>query len=143
MTTKEYLRQIRNADREITRLLVEMDDIKAQLFRIGAVKPKSVQVQTSADPDRISRMVEKLISQEERVTEKIDALIDLKEKITYQIDQLGNQDYRDVLYYRYVTCMPWHKIVGAMNYSEPGIYKLHGKALIAFRYQHRHIFESV
>lgn len=63
--------------------------------------------------------------------ERIKRLKQIRIEIFFTIQQLKDSRYRLVLTDRYYFGYSWGQIALHMNYSESGIYKIHGKALQA------------
>ena len=136
MTTKEYLRQLWNLDREIDIKLRSLEKLRAQVG-IPQMPDNQDRVMGSGYPtDHVADTVIRIVRMEEQLNAKIDKLINLKEKITGQIDGLENRTYRNILTCRYVLMMNWEDVAESVGYAVQHCYRIHGRALQAFYNQY-------
>lgn len=115
-------------------LMREKDDLRACLFAYGR-SPSDLtadRVQASPDPDRLVALISKIDAKEKQIVRRIDALVDLKEKISGQIQKLQDPRYAELLHSRYVLCEKWEDIARGMHVDPRYVYKVHGRALMAF-----------
>lgn len=134
MTAKQYLHQIYLAERKIKRLEERRRDYAAKLYSLGSVSGNtSDRVQVSPDPDVFVATIAMINDLDQEAVVKIRKLIDLKEQITNEIERLNNPRHVEILYYRYVCCLPWQVIAEKMCYSDPSpCFRIHGRALQNF-----------
>lgn len=127
-TAKEFFQSIRNLDRQI--------DVKyEQLERLKALATK-VTATITGDPGKpsgVSRTMEntmdKIIDLQIEKNAEIDRLVDMKKEASRIIRQIGNQNQRLCLEYRYLCGKTLEWIANELGYSYFGICKLHGRAL--------------
>lgn len=62
---------------------------------------------------------------------KLDTLVSIKQEIHAVIQAVDNTEYRTLLEYRYLCCMPWEDIASTLGYNIRWVHRMHGKALIA------------
>lgn len=131
MTAKEYLKQI-----EWKRMLIERDNERLKELREITVTLRGV----SYDTDRVQTSthsgvmfgVEKLTDMEKKLHKEIMQYLKLSDRIIAQINGLGNMQYSQVLYLRYVDCLRWENIADRMGIGKRGVFKVHGRALKMF-----------
>ena len=89
-------------------------------------------VQTSGPKDSMTAIVDKIVDFEADINRNIDKLVDLKRKITDLIRKIPDQNQQALLIGRYVSRKEWIVLAAEMNYCIQNLYKIHGKALLAF-----------
>ena len=137
MTTKQYLNQLRNIDREI-----EDFQLLALRYRDSAL-PTSPQltdmkVQTSHEPDKMANSIVKAIDFEREADEKASMLMELKHLIISQIcgvKEVNNRNatvYYNVLFGYYIRGMRDAKLSDYVGYEKRYTKKLFNRALETF-----------
>ncbi len=130
MTAKEYLSQIKKADWRIEQKRQEIKRLTEQAT--STTKEIKASIRSQGVKDKLGDIVVKLADLKKIYTAELNNLVELKEKIIREIEQLEDSRYSLLLYLRYVSHKDWGEIAKEMNYSERGIYKLHGHALLKF-----------
>ena len=137
MTTKEYLRQIYILRNKIQRLKRRRDDMHDDLYSLGSPSGKMDvdKVQTSMSGDTMLRLIAKVDKMDRQIIREIEQLEAKKQRIMRQVESMPDEQYRSVLYHRYVLCWKWSAIAEDMMLDERWIYRIHGQALKAFEKQ--------
>ena len=137
MTTKEYLRQIYTLRNKIQRLKRRRDDMHDDLYSLGSPSGKMDvdKVQTSMSGDTMLRLIAKVDKMDRQIIREIEQLEAKKQRIMRQVESMPDEQYRSVLYHRYVLCWKWSAIAEDMMLDERWIYRIHGQALKAFEKQ--------
>ena len=128
---KNYLSQIASTDALINQLQDTVYRLRASLTSQSyALQPDKVQ--TSGPKDTISATVEKIVDYEADITRRIDELVDLKRKAAAIIEKIPDLNQQTVLIGHYISGKSWGLLSAEMNYCIQNLYKIHGKALLAF-----------
>lgn len=128
---KSYLSKIASTDALITQLQGLVYELRGQLNGQNyALTPDKVQ--TSGPKDSMTAIVDKIVDFEADINRNIDKLVDLKRKITDLIRKIPDQNQQALLIGRYVSRKEWIVLAAEMNYCIQNLYKIHGKALLAF-----------
>lgn len=128
MNAKEYLSQAFHIDQRI-------DSKLAQVMRLRESATKCTQTisdmprASSPNLQTLESTVCKIVDLENEINADIDKLVDLKAEARRVINAVADPDQQLILELRYLCYKPWSDIAAEMNYSEAGIYKLHGRAL--------------
>lgn len=128
---RAFLRQIRVIDREIGELGLVRSSLRASLTSPGGMGGG---VSGTRDPDRFAAVFARIESIERKMDERIDRLVDMKARAETLIEEIADGDQRTVLRKRYLFGRSWARITREMHYSEPQVYRIHGKAINAFRF---------
>jgi len=135
VTAKEYLRQIRQIDHQLTNLLKERQELeKAQTFlRSPQIDGDRVQTSPSGDPPWFGYLVKwEMLTQQ--IGREWDELMEKRHIIITQINSLTDSRYIEILTKRYVEYKRFKRIAKEMHYSEGRIKHLHGEALRDIQY---------
>jgi hypothetical protein len=89
----------------------------------------------SPSHSRMADIICKIIDRKAELEKKVAELELIATEIKYKISLLEIDDYRTLLYKRYVEGAEWQDIAMDMYFTENYIYKLHRKALAAFELQ--------
>ncbi|QEY33722.1 sigma-70 family RNA polymerase sigma factor [Caproiciproducens galactitolivorans] len=128
MTSKEFLQQYQDANRQIN---AKLD----QIHRLRELATKTTQslipdrVQSSAAQDKVSVIVGKIVDMEHEVDLEIDHLQEIKHKIEVVIQSVTDAKQRAVLTRRYINGQTWEQIAVDLNISYQWVCELHGRAL--------------
>lgn len=125
MKTKEFLSQYRNAEREIT---AKLEDIE----RLRALAEKATQTLSFAPGGgQASRenIIARLADMSREIDEDVKRLAEIKERVQAAIDTVEDGTLRTLLQYRYICGWKWEKLIVKMHYSYAHIFRLHGEAL--------------
>ena len=136
MKAKEYLKSIRNEQKELINLKAQKDSVYFSLLPSG-IRYDRDRIQISPEdifPDKVIRMTE--------LTKEIDSHINYlernKTKALRMIRKIENSKHRQVLILYYLTLnmdglpMSWIDVAELMGYSEDRVKHIHGDALISF-----------
>lgn len=123
---KEHLRKYRMTGRRIRRIKAEIEEIKSMQMYPSINNDGMPRGTTQNDLSNYAAEIAE--KEEELYNEGVDQVRQYKD-ISAKINSIENQDERDVLFYRYIKGMTFWEIAQEMDYSESGIYKLHGRAL--------------
>lgn len=125
---KTYLRRYRA-------LVVQQESLQrsidAAYARATNITPriKEINVQGSGAQDRMAEAVARIADETGRLKEakkKVDAALG---EILRAIEAVPDEMQKTVLMLRYVEGLEWHKVAVQINYTEAGVYVLHGRAL--------------
>ena len=131
VTAKEYLNQVRLADRQIKVKLSELHSLKLNSAQISP-QAKTDRVQTSSTCD-VMKTVDKIVDMQNEINREIDNLVDLKREVRGKINQLDDNRYVLILTEYYINGKTWEKVAEDNNFSDRHVRRLHGWALQAFR----------
>ena len=129
MRAKEYLRQIRIADKKINNLIHEVDMLRDSISHPKPINYDKDPVQGGSRNDSMAASIAKYVDMEQEINRQTDGLIDLRHKIIGEINQLSDPAHIELLFKRYVEYKTWEQIAVDMGYSLQNVYKLHSKAL--------------
>lgn len=137
MTIKQYLRSIRNEQRELWILQEKREQLYYSLLPSGIRYDKdNVQVTSeNAFPDKVIKMAEL----SNKIDKSIQHLTLRKAEAIDMINKLDNSNYRQVLMLYYIPddknkrMMSWIDVAEKLGYSEDWIKHIHGYALKELR----------
>ena len=128
MTPKEFLQQIRVADRLIDSKLRQLECLRDETTRTSSMisdMPRS----DSPNLQRMESTIVKLLDLEAEINDDIDRLVDMKRIAREAINALSNADQRLVLELRYLCYKTWPWIADELGFSISNVYRLHDNAL--------------
>ena len=128
MTAKEYLRQYKDAERDVQKLRAEyleqmeqVNNIRSSLGGDGLPRSGDIYKKVEAQAVKLAEKAEELLQAE------ADALA-LRQEIFRVVQRIpGNPG--DVLRERYVNLRKWREIADVLGYSEENCFALHRKGL--------------
>ena len=132
MTPKEFLQQIRSADRLIDSKLKQLECLRDETTRTSSMisdMPRS----DSPNLQRMESTIVKLLDLEAEINADIDQLVDMKRVARDAINALSNADQRLVLELRYLCYKTWPWIADELGFSISNVYRLHDNALKSIR----------
>lgn len=134
MTAKEHLQSVYSIQQKIKRLQNRREDLRADLYSIGSPTGQldSARVQTSISGDRMAELVARVDETERNIVAELKDLIDQKEKITREIERVPEENYKQLLFERYVLCEKWEKISLDHDRGIRRTFTMHRKALASF-----------
>lgn len=141
MTAKEYLSEVQRLQNEIELEQRELQSVRDAATRI-TTSYSGVKVQSNSHYDKVADSATKIADLESEIVTDIEQLFILKHRIINQIQGLGNINYVNVLYFRYVELNDFFTIAEQMNYTYQYVVFLHGKALKAFEKQYQDILKD-
>lgn len=141
MTAKEYLSEVQRLQNNIELKQRELQSVRDAATRI-TTSYSGVKVHSNSHYDKVADNATKIADLNEEINREIDEFVDRKHKIINQIQGLGNINYVNVLYFRYVELNDFFTIAEQMNYTYQYVVFLHGKALKAFEKQYQDILKG-
>lgn len=133
MTAKEHLQQVYAIQRKIKRLQDRREDLRADLYSVKSPSDlPDIRVQTSLTGDKMLELVAKVDELERGIIAEIDELTEKKQEIIAEIERVPQENYRQLLFDRYILCQKWEQIALDRDKGVRWIYRLHGKALNTF-----------
>lgn len=133
MTTKEHLQQVYSIQRKIKRLEDRREDLRADLYSVKSPSDlPEIRVQTSLSGDKMLELISKVDELERDIIAEISDLTDKKQQIMTEIEKVPNENYRQLLFDRYILCKRWEQIALDRDKGVRWIYRMHGKSLNAF-----------
>ena len=130
MTGKEYLWNIRKQRNARMVTQEEIMEVKKKiLYEIHCGVGMGTSGGKGSD---ISDRVERWESYLEKIKREENLYIRARDAAKGKINKVEDGDERALLTARYLINKKWEDIASDMDYSVPGIYKLHGRALIHF-----------
>ena len=132
MTAKEELRQIYSIRQKIDRLKSQIRTARMDMLTVKSPVVTPDKVQTSMTGDRAVNALAHLMEMEDELAGSIDELISVQKAIVAKIERIDNEEYKTVLFSRYVELKKWGLIAVEMGYDIRHVYRLHGNALIAY-----------
>lgn len=129
MTSKEYLRSIRNCQEEIQLLQKEAQYWKdlAQSISKNTLEPHyNPNKRTEAS---YAACLEKYDEITREISDKIRQLSELRNDINAQIEKIDRQEEKSLLRYRYFNRCSWDSICSAMGISRRTAFRIHRRAL--------------
>ena len=142
METKAYLKQIGRLDRMIKNKIIELGQYRDLEYSLGAISNEE-RVQTTLNPDKFTKKVEKVIQLEQKIDKLIDAYVDKKEIIISQIDGMEDDTHYEVLFLRYVKRETFEKIACDVGFSLRQIIRIHGEALREFEKKYGETYKKL
>ena len=128
---KSYLSKIASTDALITQLQGLVCELRGQLNGQNyTLNPDKVQ--TSGPKDNMTAIVDKIVDFEADIARHIDKLVDLKRETTDLIKKIPDQTQQALLIGRYVCRKTWEPLADDLHCSVRSLFRLHGKALLAF-----------
>ena len=132
MTSKEYLKQIRELDMKIEHLNSMKQELLANMAMPKAVSYDKERVDVSPNSDGMINMIIRLEELSKKINNQLMEFFELKSKIVNQIHEIHDYRYIDVLYKRYVEYKSFELIAVEMGYEYQTILNYHGEALLKF-----------
>lgn len=133
MTAKEHLQQVYMIQRKINRLEAQREDLRADLYSVKSPSDMpDIRVQTSLTGDKMLELVARVDEIERGIIDEINVLVEKKISITTEIEKVPNENYKQLLFDRYILCKRWEQIAIDRDKSVRTIFKMHGRALNLF-----------
>lgn len=131
---KQFLREVRNEQREVTRLALKLEYLKKSILP-GGIRYDMTKIQRSPD-DKITELMAEIGDIETELEEDIRNLMQDIHTARQMIRGLASSIQRDVLTQYYLPEIglndelpTWRDIAISMHYSEHRILHIHGEAL--------------
>ncbi len=90
-----------------------------------------IKVQTSLKTDRLGEITADLHEMIERYEEDVRRLIDLEQEISRAVNTLERDEYKLIMFERYVNLKRWEDVAEDNHYSLSAVNKIHRFALKA------------
>ena len=133
MTANEHLQQVYTIQRKIKRLEDRREDLRADLYSVKSPSDlPEIRVQTSLTGDKMLELVAKVDELERNIIAEIDRLTDKKQEIIAEIEKVPRENYRQLLFERYILFKKWEQIAIDWDKGIRWIYRLRKKALNAY-----------
>jgi type II secretory pathway component PulJ len=129
VTAKEYLKQAFILNRLIKAKKSRIRELRDMMEYTGAALA-DVKVQASLKSDPMGDLAAKLLDSISDCQRDIARLLDLQCGIETIINAVERDEYRLVLYERYINLKNWDDVAADNGYSEKHVFKLHGQALL-------------
>ena len=134
MTAKEYLEQIGRLEHKIACMKDRADYYDHMSYSIPGQDFTRERVQTPPNYEApFLRWLIKLDEIKREIAKKEDELKNLKAEALMKIEALDNEDYKNVLIYRYFDHKKWGDIAAKMYASEKTVRRWHENALQAIK----------
>ena len=133
MTAKEHLQSVYFTQKRIERINDLRQSIRADLYSLKSPSGQTQErVQTSMSGDRELQLIARVDEIERSLVDELSNLTETKLKVEREIEQVPNENYRQLLYDRYIKCLRWERIAIDHDKGIRWIYRLHKKSLDAF-----------
>lgn len=127
---KDELWQVRRAANRVRRREEEIAMLES-LIEGSAVKVDGLPKGAGCG-DKLAVQVGRLVELKECLAAEIETFLEERERALAVIGGIKNENFQDVLMYRYIIGMDWEAIAEKMHYDLHYVYKLHGWALTAY-----------
>lgn len=126
---KAFLRQYRARKIRMESLSREIEKARERALSV-TVRPKEINVQGShAAFDSMAEAICKAADASETLYAEYQECNRVLVQIMEAISAVPDEMQKTVLTLRYVEGLEWHKVAAQINYTEAGVYVLHGRAL--------------
>lgn len=134
MTAKEHLQSIYSIKTRIERIDRERQELRDQMYSVGspAGHMNDDKVQTSISGDQMLKLIARIDALERDIVSELQDLTEKRHAIIKEIERVPNENYKQLLFDRYILCQKWEQIALNRNTGVRWIYRMHGKALAAF-----------
>ncbi len=132
MKAKNYLLSIKQLDNKIQNKKLEIQTLYT-LVESVTIKPKEVNVQTSAPEDKLADTLAKIVDMKDELQEEMNELLNIKFQTVKLIRELQDDVYVNILIRRYVKYDSWEDIALDLGFTERTVFRKHGFALIEFQ----------
>lgn len=132
MTSKQYLRQLRDLDRQISARLEQIEILQSQAEKVTTTLGPSPGGGGSGASDKTGENVARIADLKEEINETISFYLELKVAALAKIERLENGRHKYILFQYYLNQKTWEEIAVDLRCSYRWVLTLHGEALIAF-----------
>lgn len=134
MTAKEFLSMYEHTEIEIDELTEKVSRLRSRAEKVTPGYGGTEGGSPNVDTDKIPRLVEAIIAEEERTSERVHELEQLRNDIEHAIYDVQDNALRTLLIMRYMNGRKWEKIALSMNYSFVHVvHRMHPQALKAVK----------
>ena len=131
IATIKYLKRYSAQEARIGALLEQIAGLREQLTT--CTQRLSGQPRGSRSGDSLSSAIAKIEELEGYLDERIDESLALKKEIVERIEAMENEEYRTILYLRYINLKTWEQIAAGTYYNEKSVRRKHDDALLIFK----------
>ena len=139
MTTREYLNQINKINFMIEAKVEDEARLRALATKI-TVPMDSERVKSTPDPDKMTKVVAKIIELDDEIKAAVEELITKRKIIYSQIDSIENPDYHKLLVCKYIHNLQPKEIAGKMCMSKSAVFMIQADALKNFEENFGHLY---
>lgn len=125
---KEYLRSVRNLNKEIEARQRHREQLYATVTG-SAIKIKSVNVQESAPDDKLAAVMADIYELDNKIQ---DSIIELTAKQAHALDLINSvakSEHRSLLINYYLNAYSWEETANMLGYSVQHVFRMHGEVL--------------
>lgn len=131
MTAKQYLRQIRDLDKQVSSKLEQIEVLRALAEKVTTTLSPTGGG-GKGNKDKTGDLVVKLSDLTKELDDDVDRYVTLKSKTIHMLDSLEDGRYKYILYQYYLNHNTFEQIAVDLNCSYRWVTSLHGQALIEF-----------
>ena len=131
MTAKEFLNQISQLEKEITRKKQRCQTLRDVAMNTS-VNNSNEAVQSTKEKNPLEKILTKLIDLDREIEKDEMALVDLKAEVWEQLDKLTDERQKRILWLRYAEHKKGNFIADDLELSPRHVRRLHRKALENF-----------
>ena len=128
MDAKTYLSRAVSIEQEITVMLEQLDELKAQAEKTTTALHSSAAGDSSIRR-RMADSVDKMVDLQYRLNDTIDAFVDTKAEIIDTLSKIPNNTMRLILEMRYLSNKDWDEICMLLHLSRSRIMTIHAHGL--------------
>lgn len=133
---KNFLMQIKLLDVKIKQKKEEYESLKELTQSVGGLDYSKDRVQTGfTSSDTLSNSIIRYIELEDEIKNDICELVELRHQVINMIHSLGNEQYIEILYKRYLEYKSLELISVELGLSYDYVRHLHGEALASLKKQ--------
>lgn len=125
---EEYLNEIKCIEVEIENKRAEIKYLRDLSLSLGGAPLGCDVSKTSKPTDRIGRVLDRIIDEENELADEVDKCLDFRKEARKNIDQLPNSLHRDILYKHHFQNVSLRRISRKTGYAYSTILEYHGEA---------------
>lgn len=131
MTAKQYLMQVREAKVKIEQKRQELQELR----ETAGIReqPDGERVLSSSAQEGCANVAIRIVHLEREIERRIVEYCERKDRIIEMIHSMGNYQYIEVLFRRYIRFEPFEVIAVGIGYTFRHTTRLHGEALLEFQ----------
>ena len=127
---KKYLRRYLEAQRDINRIMEEIESAKVSFLRAQSLD--GMPHGSGENTADLSNVMVKLSELGGELDVELSRLYGIRREIRKRLNHMTNEAERNVLFYRYIIGHRWEDIAERMQYDLRRVYQIHGSALQHF-----------
>ena len=133
MNAKEYLQQAYRIDVKIKDKNLELENLRELSTSVSSPTiTDNGGASKSTKPDKVGRIVGRIVDLEREIKSEINRYFDLKSEINEKINLVADETLQSLLFKRYILCQSWKYIAVDMGYTYRHTLLLHSNALKEF-----------